>query len=150
VKGYIRAGEEEGADVVLDGRGRSVDGYPDGHWVGPTVLENVVPEMSVGREEIFGPVAGLTRVDSLEEAVELMHRVEYGNATSLFTTSGRAAREFRYRAGINMIGINIGVAAPMAFFPFGGSRASFYGDLRAQGKDAIAFYTDPRVVISRW
>lgn len=150
VEGYIGAGEDEGADVLLDGRGREVEGYPRGHWVGPTVLENVVPEMAVGREEIFGPVAGLTRADTLEEAVELMHRVEYGNATSLFTTSGRAAREFRYRAGINMIGINIGVAAPMAFFPFGGSRASFYGDLRAQGKDAIAFYTDQRVVISRW
>jgi malonate-semialdehyde dehydrogenase (acetylating) / methylmalonate-semialdehyde dehydrogenase len=79
-----------------------------------------------------------------------MHRVEYGNATSLFTTSGRAAREFRYHAGISMIGINVGVAAPMAFFPFGGSRASFYGDLRAQGKDAVRFYTDQRVVISRW
>jgi malonate-semialdehyde dehydrogenase (acetylating) / methylmalonate-semialdehyde dehydrogenase len=106
--------------------------------------------MTVGREEIFGPVAGLTRVDSVEDAIALMHRVEYGNATSLFTTSGRAAREFRYQAGISMIGINIGVAAPMAFFPFGGSRASFYGDLRAQGKDAIQFFTDQRVVISRW
>ena len=150
VEGFIDTGEDEGAEVLLDGRGYRVDGYPEGHWVGPTVLESVGPEMSVGREEIFGPVAGLTRADSMEEAVELMHRVEYGNATSLFTTSGRAAREFRYRAGISMIGINIGVAAPMAFFPFGGSRASFYGDLRAQGKDAIAFYTDQRVVISRW
>ncbi len=150
VEGFIDAGEGEGAEVVLDGRGHEVEGYPRGHWVGPTILENVSPEMSVGREEIFGPVAGLTHVDSLEDAVELMHRVAYGNATSLFTTSGRAAREFRYQAGISMIGINIGVAAPMAFFPFGGSRASFYGDLRAQGKDAIAFYTDQRVVISRW
>ncbi|MBW3534514.1 MAG: CoA-acylating methylmalonate-semialdehyde dehydrogenase [Gemmatimonadetes bacterium] len=150
VEGYIGEGEREGAEVGLDGRGHRVESRPRGHWVGPTVLENVAPEMSVGREEIFGPVAGLTRVDSLEEAIELMHRVEYGNATSLFTTSGRAAREFRYHAGISMIGINIGVAAPMAFFPFGGSRASFYGDLRAQGKDAIAFYTDQRVVISRW
>jgi malonate-semialdehyde dehydrogenase (acetylating)/methylmalonate-semialdehyde dehydrogenase len=79
-----------------------------------------------------------------------MHDVDYGNATSIFTTSGRAAREFRYRAGISMIGVNIGVAAPMAMFPFGGSRASFYGDLKAQGSDAIAFYTDRRVVISRW
>jgi malonate-semialdehyde dehydrogenase (acetylating)/methylmalonate-semialdehyde dehydrogenase len=150
VEGFIDAGEKEGAQVVLDGRGRTVEGYPRGHWVGPTVLENVDPDMSVGREEIFGPVAGLTRAGSLDEAVDLMHRVAYGNATSLFTTSGRAAREFRYRAGISMIGINIGVAAPMAFFPFGGSRASFFGDLRAQGKDAIAFYTDQRVVISRW
>lgn len=150
VEGYIDAGEREGAQVLLDGRGYRVDGYPRGNWVGPTVLEEVDPAMSVGREEIFGPVAGLTRAGSVEEAVELMRRVEYGNATSIFTTSGRAAREFRYHAGINMIGVNIGVAAPMAFFPFGGSRASFFGDLRAQGKDAIAFYTDQRVVISRW
>ncbi len=150
VEGYIEAGEKEGARVLIDGRGFKVDGYPKGNWVGPTVLEGVGPEQSVGREEIFGPVAGLTRAETVEDAIELMHRVEYGNATSIFTTSGRAAREFRYHAGISMIGINIGVAAPMAFFPFGGSRASFYGDLRAQGKDAIAFYTDQRVVMSRW
>ncbi len=147
---FIDAGEREGARVLVDGRGFTVDGYPHGHWVGPTVLDEVDPAMSVGREEIFGPVAGLTAVGSLDEAVDLMHRVEYGNATSIFTTSGRAAREFRYRAGINMMGINIGVAAPMAFFPFGGSRASFFGDLRAQGRDGVAFYTDQRVVISRW
>ncbi|MEX2376050.1 MAG: CoA-acylating methylmalonate-semialdehyde dehydrogenase [Dehalococcoidia bacterium] len=150
VEGFIGEGEKEGADVLLDGRGFAVDGYPDGSWVGPTVLENVRPEMAVGREEIFGPVAGLTQVESVEEAIALMHQVEYGNATSLFTTSGRAAREFRYHAGISMIGINIGVAAPMAFFPFGGSRSSFFGDLKAQGSDAIRFYTDQRVVISRW
>ncbi|HEV2129934.1 MAG TPA: aldehyde dehydrogenase family protein, partial [Longimicrobiaceae bacterium] len=90
------------------------------------------------------------RVDSLDAAVALMHENEYGNATSIFTTSGRAAREFRYRAGISMIGVNIGVAAPMAMFPFGGSRNSFFGDLKAQGRDAIEFYTDRRVVISRW
>ncbi|MEX2526125.1 MAG: CoA-acylating methylmalonate-semialdehyde dehydrogenase [Gemmatimonadota bacterium] len=150
VEGYIETGTREGARLLLDGRGYKVDGFPKGHWVGPTVLEGVRPEMSVGKEEIFGPVAGLTEAESVEEAISLMHQVEYGNATSLFTTSGRAAREFRYHAGISMIGINIGVAAPMAFFPFGGSRASFYGDLRAQGKDAIHFYTDQRVVMSRW
>ena len=150
VEEFISTGEQEGAKVLLDGRGFEVPGLPDGNWVGPTVLEDVQPEMVVGNEEIFGPVAGLTEVSGLQEAIDLMHKVAYGNATSLFTTSGRAAREFRYQAGINMIGINIGVAAPMAFFPFGGSRASFFGDLRAQGKDAIHFFTDARVVISRW
>ena len=150
VVGLIDAGANEGATVSLDGRGITVDGYPRGHWVGPTVLEGVTPEMRVGHEEIFGPVLGMTRVDSVDDAIALMHRVAYGNATSIFTTSGRAARAFRYHAGISMIGVNIGVAAPMAFFPFGGSRASFYGDLKAQGRDAIAFYTDTRVVISRW
>jgi malonate-semialdehyde dehydrogenase (acetylating)/methylmalonate-semialdehyde dehydrogenase len=134
----------------LDGRGATVERYPQGNWIGPTVFEDVTPDMTIGREEIFGPVAGIARARSLEDALLLVHRSRYGNAVSLFTTSGRAAREFRYRAGISMIGINIGVVAPMAFFPFGGSRGSFYGDLKAQGRDAIAFYTDQRVVISRW
>jgi malonate-semialdehyde dehydrogenase (acetylating)/methylmalonate-semialdehyde dehydrogenase len=150
IAGFIEAGVSEGADLILDGRDAGVERYPGGHWIGPSVLEGVQPEMTVGQEEIFGPVAALTRSDSVEDAVALMHRVAYGNATSIFTQSGRAAREFRYHAGISMIGVNIGVAAPMAFFPFGGSRASFYGDLKAQGRDAIEFYTDKRVVISRW
>ncbi len=147
---FIRAGEKEGAELVLDGRGAKVPEYPKGHWLAPTVFESVSPEMSVGRDEIFGPVASLCRADSLDDAIDVIHRSSYGNATSIFTTSGRAAREFRYRAGISMIGVNIGVAAPMAFFPFGGSKGSFYGDLKAQGRDAIDFYTDKRVVISRW
>jgi malonate-semialdehyde dehydrogenase (acetylating)/methylmalonate-semialdehyde dehydrogenase len=146
----IGKGAQEGPDLLLDGRGATVPEYPEGHWIGPTVFEGVAPEMVLGREEIFGPVAGLAHVKSVEEAVELMHRVHYGNSTGIFTSSGRAAREFRYKAGISMIGVNIGVAAPMAFFPFGGARSSFYGDLKAQGKDAIDFYTDKRVVISRW
>jgi malonate-semialdehyde dehydrogenase (acetylating)/methylmalonate-semialdehyde dehydrogenase len=106
--------------------------------------------MRIGREEIFGPVVGFTQARSLDDALAMIHANRYGNATSVFTSSGRTAREFRYRAGISMIGVNIGVAAPMAFFPFGGSRGSFYGDLKAQGHDAIEFYTDKRVVISRW
>ena len=150
VSDYIAGGEAEGADLLLDGRGVTVAGYPDGHWLGPTVFENSAPSMKLGREEIFGPVAALTRVDSLEAGLALMHDVEYGNAASIFTRDGKAARQFRYRAGISMLGVNVGVAAPMAFFPFGGSRASFYGDLKAQGSDAIAFYTDRRVVISCW
>ncbi len=147
---YIDEGERDGAALLLDGRGRTVPEYPEGNWIGPTVFENVTPEMSVGRDEIFGPVAGFARADSIEDAIALVHQNRYGNAISLFTTSGRAAREFRYHAGISMIGINIGVVAPMAFFPFGGSRGSFYGDLKAQGRDAIEFYTDKRVVISRY
>jgi len=150
VAGYVDQGEREGATLLPDGRAATVTAYPEGHWFGPTVFEGVTPEMAVGREEIFGPVAGLTRADSLEAAIDLVHRNAYGNAISLFTRSGAAAREFRYRAGISMIGVNIGVVAPMAFFPFGGSRGSFYGDLKAQGKDAIDFYTDQRVVISKW
>jgi malonate-semialdehyde dehydrogenase (acetylating)/methylmalonate-semialdehyde dehydrogenase len=147
---YIDAGVSEGPDLLLDGRGATVDGLPDGHWIGPTVFEEVTPETPLGREEIFGPVAGLARASTVDEAVKLMHRVHYGNSTGIFTSNGKAAREFRYKAGISMIGVNIGVAAPMAFFPFGGARSSFYGDLKAQGRDAIDFYTDKRVVISRW
>ena len=150
VTSFIDEGERDGARLLMDGRGASVTGYPRGHWVGPTVFEDVTPEMPIGSEEVFGPVAGLARAPSLEAALEMLAKSRYGNAASIFTNSGRAAREFRYRAGISMIGINIGVAAPMAFFPFGGTRNSFYGDLKAQGRDAVSFFTDQRVVISRW
>ena len=150
VREFIDQGAAEGAKLLLDGRGASVKAYPRGHWVGPTVFDEVRPDMSIGREEIFGPVVGFAQVRSLDDALAMIHANSYGNATSVFTSSGRTAREFRYRAGISMIGVNIGVAAPMAFFPFGGSRGSFYGDLKAQGHDAIEFYTDKRVVISRW
>ncbi len=150
VVGYIDGGVREGAALVMDGRDAQVPGYPDGHWVGPTIFEDVRPDMAIGKDEVFGPVMGMTKAASVEDAIELMHRSEYGNATSIFTTSGRAAREFRYQAGISMIGVNIGVAAPMAFFPFGGSRGSFFGDLKAQGRDSVEFFTDKRVVITRW
>jgi malonate-semialdehyde dehydrogenase (acetylating)/methylmalonate-semialdehyde dehydrogenase len=150
VNGFVAAGEQEGATLLLDGRGATVPRYPAGHWVGATVFDDVHPSMSVGREEIFGPVAGLTRARGLDDALTAVHANRYGNAISLFTSSGRAAREFRYRAGISMIGINVGVVAPMAFFPFGGARGSFFGDLKAQGRDAIGFFTDKRVVITRW
>jgi malonate-semialdehyde dehydrogenase (acetylating)/methylmalonate-semialdehyde dehydrogenase len=150
VKAFISRGVSDGARLALDGRGATVKGLEGGYWVGPTVFEDVGPDISIGTEEIFGPVAGVNRAKDLDEAVAMMHRSRYGNACSIFTTSGRAARDFRYRAGISMIGVNIGVAAPMAFFPFGGSKSSFYGDLKAQGRDAVSFFTDQRVVISRW
>jgi malonate-semialdehyde dehydrogenase (acetylating)/methylmalonate-semialdehyde dehydrogenase len=150
VESYIEAGVSEGATLAIDGRSAKVDRYPRGAFVGPTVFDGVSPEMKIGREEIFGPVASVTQADDLGDAIELIHRSEYANAVSIFTTSGRAAREFRYRVGVSMIGVNIGVAAPMAFFPFGGTKGSFFGDLKAHGHDAIEFYTDKKVVISRW
>jgi malonate-semialdehyde dehydrogenase (acetylating)/methylmalonate-semialdehyde dehydrogenase len=150
VKNYIDVGTKEGAKLAVDGRQAKVDRFPSGNWVGATVFENVAPDMEIGKEEIFGPVAGLSQASSLDAALAMVEKSHYGNATSIFTSSGGAAREFRYRSGISMIGVNIGVAAPMAMFPFGGARGSFYGDLKAQGKDAIEFYTDKRVVISRW
>ncbi len=150
VVGFIEQGERDGARLLLDGRSAEVPGYPRGHWLGPTVFEDVGCDTPLGREEVFGPVAGLMRAPDLDGALDMLAASPYGNAASIFTRSGRSAREFRYRAGISMLGVNVGVAAPMAFFPFGGARNSFYGDLKAQGKDAVAFYTDQKVVISRW
>lgn len=150
VNDFIDRGVAEGAKLSLDGRNPSVEGHEGGYWVGPTVFEDVAPDSAIGTEEVFGPVAAINKAKDVDEAIAMMHASRYGNACSLFTSSGHAAREFRYRAGISMIGINIGVAAPMAFFPFGGSKQSFFGDLKAAGRDAISFYTDQRVVISRW
>ena len=147
---YIDEGQRDGARLTLDGRGATVPHLPGGNWIGPTVFEDVAFDTSLGTEEIFGPVACLNRARTLDEAVAWMRSSRYGNACSIFTTSGKAARDFRHQAGISMIGVNIGVAAPMAFFPFGGAKGSFYGDLKAQGRDAVSFYTDARVVISRW
>ena len=150
VAGYIDRAEDDGARLAMDGRGRTVRGLESGYWIGPTVFEHVDPESELGAEEVFGPVAALNRATSIDDAIAMLGRSRYGNACSIFTTSGGAARDFRRRAGIGMIGVNIGVAAPMACFPFGGARASFFGDLKAQGRDAVSFYTDQRVVIERW
>jgi malonate-semialdehyde dehydrogenase (acetylating) / methylmalonate-semialdehyde dehydrogenase len=150
VLSYVESGAKEGATLLLDGRTSRVDKHPQGHFLGPTVFDGVGPDMAIGREEIFGPVASVTRAGDLDEAIETVQRSSFANATSIYTTSGRAAREFRYRVGVSMIGVNIGVAAPMAFFPFGGTKGSFFGDLKAHGGDAIEFYTDKKVVISRW
>jgi len=149
VVGFIDRGEEEGAKVVLDGRSIRVAGY-DGYFVGPTVLDAVRPEMSVAREEIFGPVASLFESEGLEEAVETINRSPYGNAATIYTSSGKDARDFRSRVRAGNIGINVGVAAPMAYFPFGGMKDSFFGDLHPQSRDAIRFFTDSKVVITRW
>ena len=150
VEGYIAKGVEEGADLLLDGRGMKVPGREEGFFLGPSLFDRVAPEMAIGHEEIFGPVAAISPVRSLEEAIEVMHRHPNANATSIFTTSGKAAREFARLATASMVGVNIGVAAPMAYFPFGGAKDSFFGDLKVHGRDAYEFYTDKKVVISRW
>jgi malonate-semialdehyde dehydrogenase (acetylating) / methylmalonate-semialdehyde dehydrogenase len=150
VLSYVEAGRKDGATLLLDGRGTKVEKHPRGHFVGPTVFDGVQPDMTIAREEIFGPVASVTHVSNLEEGIDLVQRSGFANATSIFTQSGKAAREFRYRVGVSMIGVNIGVAAPMAFFPFGGTKGSFFGDLKAHGQDSVEFYTDKKVVISRW
>jgi malonate-semialdehyde dehydrogenase (acetylating) / methylmalonate-semialdehyde dehydrogenase len=150
VLSYVEAGRADGAELVLDGREERVERYPQGHFVGPTVFDGVRPDMTIGKEEIFGPVASVTRVRDLDDAIDTIQRSSYANATSIFTSSGRTAREFRHRVGVSMIGVNVGIAAPMAFFPFGGTKGSFFGDLKAQGEDAVEFYTDKKVVVSRW
>lgn len=150
VVGYIEKGVKDGADLIMDGRTAKVAAHPEGAFVGPTLFDGVKPEMTIGHEEIFGPVGSITRANDLDEAIEFIHKSAFANATSIFTTSGKAAREFRYRAGVSMIGVNIGVAAPMAFFPFGGTKGSFFGDLKAHGQDSVQFFTDKKVVISRW
>jgi malonate-semialdehyde dehydrogenase (acetylating)/methylmalonate-semialdehyde dehydrogenase len=150
VLGYIEKGIQEGAKLLLDGRGYKDPKHPEGYFLGPTIFDEVTPEMVIGKEEIFGPVLAIMRAKNFDDAVEMVKKHELGNATSIFTSSGKSAREYRYRVEPSMLGVNIGVAAPMAFFPFGGSKGSFYGDLKAHGRDAIDFYTDKKVVISRW
>ncbi|MEP6994422.1 MAG: CoA-acylating methylmalonate-semialdehyde dehydrogenase [Acidobacteriota bacterium] len=150
VLGYIETGIAEGANLVVDGRKNPVADRPDGFFLGPTLFDGVVPTMKIGREEIFGPVAAITPVATLEEAIAVMRAHPNANATSIFTSSGKAAREYARLATASMVGVNIGVAAPMAQFPFGGARDSFFGDLKAHGRDAYQFYTDQKVVMARW
>ncbi len=150
VVSYIEKGIADGARLVLDGRANPVEDRPNGFFLGPTLFDGVTPSMAIGREEIFGPVASVTPVKDLDEAVAVMQAHPNANATSIFTSSGKAAREYARLATASMVGVNIGVAAPMAQFPFGGAKDSFFGDLKAHGRDAYEFYTDKKVVISRW
>jgi malonate-semialdehyde dehydrogenase (acetylating)/methylmalonate-semialdehyde dehydrogenase len=150
IEHMIQLGEQEGAEIVVDGRGAQIPGLEKGWFVRPTVLRGVPPDGEVFKTEIFGPVLGLMHVDTVEEAIALVNRGSYGNMASLFTSSGAAARKFRYEAEAGNIGINIGVAAPMAFFPFSGWRDSFFGVLHGQGRDAVEFYTQQKVVVERW
>jgi len=150
VLGYIERGVSEGARLVLDGRQNAGSGRRGGFFLGPTLFDGVRPEMTIARDEIFGPVASIAPVKTLEEAIAVMQAHPNANATSIFTSSGKAAREYARLATASMVGVNIGVAAPMAPFPFGGAKDSFFGDLKAHGRDAYEFYTDKKVVISRW
>jgi malonate-semialdehyde dehydrogenase (acetylating)/methylmalonate-semialdehyde dehydrogenase len=150
VLSYIEKGIQEGAKLLLDGRGATVAGLPDGNWVGPTIFDEVRPEMVIAKEEIFGPVASIMPAKTLEDAIRMANASEYGNAASIYTTNGKAAREFSARIQAGMVGVNIGVAAPMAFFPFGGQKGSFFGDTKAHGPQAIDFYTERKIVIERW
>lgn len=147
---YIEEGQQAGARLVRDGRKDMVPDLPDGYFVGPTIFDDVQPDMAIAREEIFGPVLNVLRVNTLNEAIEMVNASTFGNTASIYTTGGYAAREFRRRIETGMLGVNLGVPAPMAFFPFSGWKGSFFGDLHAQGRDAIEFYTRRKVVTSRW
>ncbi|OGO27562.1 MAG: methylmalonate-semialdehyde dehydrogenase (acylating) [Chloroflexi bacterium RBG_16_54_18] len=150
IEQLIGKAQQEGASLLVDGRSARITNYERGSFVAPTILDNLPPAGEIARTEIFGPALGLINVDTIDEAIALVNGGSYGNQASLFTTSGNAARRFRYEADAGNIGINIGVAAPMAFFPFSGWRESFFGDLHGQGMDAVEFFTQKKVVIERW
>ncbi len=150
VLSYIQAGADEGAKLLLDGRQHPMAKDSKGNFLGPTIFEGVRPDMKIMKEEIFGPVVCLMKAKDLDEAIAQVNSTEFANASSIYTTSGKNAREYAYRVHPAMLGVNIGVAAPMAMFPFGGSKASFFGDVKAHGTAGIDFYTDRKVVITRW
>ena len=151
VLAYVEEGVDQGAKLRLDGRATDLVGeYPDTCFLNPSIFENVEPDMSIGREEIFGPVMSVMRSGDLNSAIEVIGGNPFGNSACIFTTSGKAAREFQYSTVVGNVGVNIGVAAPMAFFPFGGMKDSFFGILHGQGQDAIRFFTEGKVVVQRW
>jgi malonate-semialdehyde dehydrogenase (acetylating)/methylmalonate-semialdehyde dehydrogenase len=150
IEKLIQKGVDEGARLLLDGRKITIPGCEDGNFIGPTILGDVDPESEIYTTEIFGPVIIINNVDSLEDAIKLTNKARHGNAASIFTRSGAAARKFRHDAQAGNIGINIGIAAPMAFFPFSGWKESFFGDLHGQSFHAVEFYTQTKVVIERW
>jgi malonate-semialdehyde dehydrogenase (acetylating)/methylmalonate-semialdehyde dehydrogenase len=150
IERLIGEGAQQGANVLLDGRQKRVKGYEDGYFVFPTILNDVPPDSEIARTEIFGPVLSLMHATSIEEALALVNHRAYGNMACIFTSSGAAARKFRYEADAGNVGVNIGVAAPMAFFPFSGWNESFFGDLHAQSHHGVEFYTQTKVVVERW
>ncbi|UCC90999.1 MAG: CoA-acylating methylmalonate-semialdehyde dehydrogenase [Dehalococcoidia bacterium] len=148
---YIESGIAEGAKIRLDGRKFKVTGgYPDTCFLGPSIFEDVTPDVKIGSEEIFGPVMSVMRAKNLDEAIEMCNANPFGNGHAIFTSSGKSAREFQYRITSGNVGINIGIVAPMAFFPFSGMKDSFFGILHTQGQEAIRFFTESKVVIQRW
>lgn len=150
IENLIGTGERQGAKVLLDGRNSRISKYESGNFVKPTILDGLPAASDLVDTEIFGPVLSLVHADSIDEALDFLTRSAYGNQASLFTSSGSAARRFRYEAPAGNIGINIGVAAPMAYFPFSGWKGSFFGIMHAQGRDAIEFYTEKKIVVERW
>jgi malonate-semialdehyde dehydrogenase (acetylating)/methylmalonate-semialdehyde dehydrogenase len=150
IVGLIDTGEQQGARVEVDGRGLSVEGHEDGFFVGPTVLDRVTTEMDVYTQEIFGPVLSVVRADSVDDAIALVNANPYGNGTALFTASGEAARRFQRGVHVGMIGINVPIPVPMAYYSFGGWKDSLFGDRHVHGPEGVSFYTRAKVVTARW
>ena len=153
VASYIDAGEADGAKVVLDGRNVAVDGgdsVSQGFWLGPTLLDNVTPQMSVYTDEIFGPVLSVVRVEGYDDAMALINSNPYGNGTAIFTNDGGAARRFQNEVEVGMVGINVPIPVPMAYFSFGGWKASLFGDSHAHGMEGVHFYTRTKAITTRW
>jgi malonate-semialdehyde dehydrogenase (acetylating)/methylmalonate-semialdehyde dehydrogenase len=150
VSGYIDKGIAEGAVPVLDGRGKTVTGFEQGFFLGATLFDHVTPDMTIYKDEIFGPVLSVVRVESLEQAIALVNRCPYANGTAIFTASGGAARKFEHEIEIGMVGVNVPIPVPMAFFSFGGWRGSLFGDHALHGMDGVRFYTRPKVITTRW
>ncbi len=150
VLNYIQHGIKDGADMTLDGRNIKVPGYDNGFFIGPTIFDNVKPDMTIAREEIFGPVVSTVHAKDLNEAINLINSRGFANAACIYTNSGPVVREFKYRVKPSMVGVNIGIAAPMSFFPFGGAGDSLFGDVKGHGREIFQFFTDKKVVIQRW
>jgi len=150
VMSLVASGEKEGAKIIADGRGVKIADAPNGFYMGATIVDQVQDDMTIAREEVFGPVLNVMRMDDLDHAIEAANKSAYGNGAAIFTNSGKAAREFKHRVKAGMVGINVGVPATMAMFPFTGWDESFYGDLHIQGKEGVQFYTQQKVVSTRW
>ncbi|SHT92783.1 Methylmalonate-semialdehyde dehydrogenasE (MmsA) [Mycobacteroides abscessus subsp. abscessus] len=150
VASYIEAGRAAGAAIVVDGREVEANGASDGFWLGPTLIDHVGPDMSVYTDEIFGPILSVVRVDTYDEALELVNNSPYGNGTAIFTNDGGAARRFQNEVEVGMVGINVPIPVPMAYYSFGGWKSSLFGDTHAHGMEGVNFYTRGKAITSRW
>ena len=150
VAGYVETGLAEGATLAVDGRGLVVDGHEDGFFLGACLFDHVTPDMAVYTDEIFGPVLVVLRAGTYDEAVDLVNRNPYGNGTAIFTHDGRAARAFQHQVNVGMVGVNVPIPVPRAFYSFGGWKQSLFGDLHVHGPEGVEFYTRGKVVTSRW
>jgi malonate-semialdehyde dehydrogenase (acetylating)/methylmalonate-semialdehyde dehydrogenase len=150
VAGYVEAGVSAGAELAVDGREGPFDGADDGFWLGPTLFDKVTPDMSIYTDEIFGPVLSVVRVPSYDEALNLVNSNPYGNGTAIFTNDGGAARRYQTEVEVGMVGVNVPIPVPMAYYSFGGWKNSLFGDTHAHGTEGVHFFTRGKVITSRW